>query len=73
LPVWGQIVLALAHAEGAWLTLAPFSVQHPLMSPEALVQVRGKGESSSSSRERVKLGLSTAMTGCGSALQWAFR
>jgi hypothetical protein len=41
LPVWGQMALALASAEGAWLTLGAFSLQHPLISSEALVQVSG--------------------------------
>ncbi len=38
-PWWGQLALSLAHAEGAWLRLAPFRRQHPLLTWDAAVQV----------------------------------
>jgi len=40
-PVWGQVALALAQAEGAWVTLAPLRRRHPLLSAEALPLVLG--------------------------------
>lgn len=37
---WTQLVLSLAHTEGAWLRLAPFRRRHPLLSWDGALQVR---------------------------------
>ena len=42
LPVWAQVAVALAHAEGAWLTLDAFHARHPLLDVDAAVQVLGR-------------------------------
>jgi hypothetical protein len=39
-PVWAQIAAALAHTEGAWLTLGAFHQRHPLLGVDALSEVR---------------------------------
>jgi hypothetical protein len=39
-PVWAQIAAALAHTEGAWLTLGALHERHPLLGVDALAEVR---------------------------------
>lgn len=34
-----RLLVSLAHLEGAWVTLRPLLLSHPLVGPDALVQV----------------------------------
>ncbi len=36
---WVRLLLSLVHLEGAWLTLAPLTLRHPLLGYDGLVQL----------------------------------